>query len=139
MKQPINLYEVKGIGGGFNRFVAEKEGPESITLETAIGIVFWEIEEKHVDKELHQGWIIRAAGETLEIRADSPINIYTDLKVAFLDALGKQLDAEFYAKVTEILPESPPAFRVHFSAMNQEAERIIETCLGRRLAYKTKT
>ena len=139
LKQPIILYEVKGIGGGFNRFVAEKEGPESITLETAIGIVFWEIEEKHVDNELHQGWIIRAAGETLEIRADSPINIYTDLKVAFLDAMGKQLDAEFYAKVTEILPESPSAFRVHFSAMNQEAERFLETCLGRRLAYKTKT
>ena len=75
----------------------------------------------------------------MEIRADSPINIYTDLKVAFLDAMGKQFDAEFYAKVTEILPESPSAFRVHFSAMNQEAERFLETCLGRRLAYKTKT
>jgi hypothetical protein len=68
--------------------------------------------------------------ETLDIQSDSQINIYTDLKIVFLDDSGKQLDAEFYAKVTEILPESPTAFRVHFSFMNQEAKRILETRLG---------
>lgn len=138
-KQPIILYEVKGIGGDFNRFVAEKKGAESITLKTPIRIGFWKIEEKHVDKDLHKGLIIKVAGETLDIRSDSPINIYTDLKIAFLDDNGKQLDAEFYAKITEILPESLTAFRVHFSPMSQEAARFLETCLDRRLAYKTKT
>ncbi len=139
LKQPVTLYEVKGLGGGFNGSVPEKEGPESITLETPVGILFWEIEEKRVDQDLHRGLIIGVAGETLELRSDSPINIFTDLKVAFLDATGKQLDAECYAKVTEILPESPSAFRIHFSAMNQEAKRFLETCLGHRLTFKTKT
>jgi adenylate cyclase len=129
-KQPIIIYEVKGIGGDFNRFVAEKEGAESITLETPIRIGFWEIEEKHVDKNLHRGLVIRMADETLDIRSDSPINIYTDLKIVLLDDMGMQLDAEFYAKVTEILPESPTAFRIHFSFMDQEAKRILKTRLG---------
>jgi adenylate cyclase len=129
-KQPIILYEVKGIGGDFNRSVAEKEGVESITLKTPIRIGFWEIEEKHVDKDLHRGLIIRVAGETLDIQSDSPINTYTDLKIVLLDDIGNQLDAEFYAKVTEILSESPTAFRVHFSFMNSGAERILKTCLG---------
>jgi adenylate cyclase len=134
-KQPIIIYEVKGIGGDFNRFVAEKEGAESITLETPIRIGFWEIEEKHVDKNLHRGLVIRMADETLDIQSDSPINIYTDLKIVLLDDMGMQLDAEFYAKVTEILPESPTAFRIHFSFLDQEAKRFLETYLGRRLAY----
>lgn len=129
-KQPIILYEVKGIGGDFNRFVAEKEGAESIILKTPIRIGFWEIEEKHVDKNLHRGLVIRMADETLDIQSNSPINIYTDLKIVLLDDMGKQLDAEFYAKVTEILPESPTAFRVHFSFMDQEAKRILKTRLG---------
>jgi adenylate cyclase len=130
LKQAIILYEVKRIGGDFNRFVAEKESAESITLKIPISIGFSEIEEKHVDKNLHRGLIIRVAGETLDIRSDSQINIYTDLKVVLLDDIGKQLDAEFYAKVTELLPESPTAFRVHFSFMNQEAKRILKTRLG---------
>jgi adenylate cyclase len=138
-KQPIILYEVEGIGGDFNRFFAEKECAELIKLKTPIQIGFSEIKEKHVDKDLHRGLVIRVAGETLDIRSDSHINIYTDLKIVLLDDIGKQLNGEFYAKVTEILPETPSAFRVRLSCIGQEAKRILETCLGLKSASKEDT
>jgi adenylate cyclase len=138
-RQPIVLYEVEGIGGNFSRFLAEKKCDESIELKTPVQIGFWEIKEKHVDGELHRGLVIRVASETLDIRSDSWMNIYTDLKIILLDDIGKQLNGEIYAKVTEILPEAEGTFRVRFSCIDQMAKRILDTCLGLKSASKEKT
>ncbi|HSR11900.1 MAG TPA: response regulator [Thermodesulfobacteriota bacterium] len=129
-RDPIMLYEVKGIGGGFNRYISPKKPAEAITLSRPIPIVFWKIEGKHVDRDLHKALITGVGGETLDIRSASQVNLFTDLRIALLDENGNPVEADIYAKVTEILPEGPNAFRVHFSHISAEAARFLETRLG---------
>jgi hypothetical protein len=56
----------------------------------------------------------------------------SNLKLSLCDCHGNEITSDLYAKVTEVLSERPPTFRVNFTSVPLEAEMFFENILTNR-------
>jgi len=59
--EPVTIYEIGGIGGGFDLYLREKQEIELTILNRPIAIRFMIIEGKHVSESSYEGAIVRIA------------------------------------------------------------------------------
>lgn len=126
IKEPIIINEVTGIGGNFNIFL-EKKPLKLIELEKPLTIKFNLLVEKHISETLHRGKIVKlVAAKMAEVQTKIVVEKLTNLKIAIFNTKGHKVTADLYAKVTEVLSESPATFRIVFTSVSSEARNYLE-------------
>ncbi|MCP4701790.1 MAG: adenylate/guanylate cyclase domain-containing response regulator [Gammaproteobacteria bacterium] len=126
VKKPITISEVSGISNGFNIFLPEKEIVEPLELAVPIPIEFTLLVGKDVGEQLYEGKIVKLLAKTAEIQADIVPEKFMNLKIILYGAEREPVTAELYAKVREMVSESPPAFRVVFTSIPPQAQDFLE-------------
>ena len=130
VKEPITIYEVGGIGGDFNVFLPAKEQIEFIELQPPLTVQFTILEEKDASNKAHPGTIVRLNNQIAEIQAQVSCQKLTNLKLALFDDGRHEITSDLYAKVTAELSQTPPLFRVNFTAVPPEVETFFEKVLA---------
>ncbi len=125
VKEPITIYEIGGVGGGFDIHLPVKENVELLELEQPLPISFNILSGKHSGKDKHPGGIVKMADKIAEVCADVIPDQLRNLKVYLLDEQGDEVDGDLYAKVAGPLSESPSAFRMVFTSISPEAEAFL--------------
>jgi adenylate cyclase len=129
VKEPITIYEIGGISGDFNIFLPEKEQVELLQLQQPLTVELTILDGKHVGDELHQGTITGMTTNVAEIQANVTVDTLNNLKMSLFDGNGNLTTSDLYAKVTEVLSESPGTFIVNFTAVPPEAGSFFEKVL----------
>ena len=130
VKEPITIYEVGGIGGDFNIFLAEKQDLSLQPLQEAIRIEFIILEGKHANRQSYSGHIIKLTENAAEIQAQRTCRTLTNLKITLFDRNSQQISEELYAKVTELISESPAIFSVQFTSIPPKAHTFFKSQLA---------
>jgi adenylate cyclase len=122
VKEPITIYEVGGIGGGFQIYRPEKKPVELSELSQPLHIKFTILEGKHASDQQHDGTIVRMFEKIAEIATHVVADKLMNLKVSLFDSHGALITPDLYVKVIDVPSESPPVLRVNFTAVPPEAE-----------------
>jgi len=128
VKDPITIYDVGGISGEFNIALPIKQVTEVYDLSAPIAVEFTILEDKHAGNSAYAGTLIRLSdlsGEKLaDVAAPLTCRELTNLKFVVFDREHREITRELYAKVTDVLTQVPPTFRVNFTSVPPEAERF---------------
>lgn len=131
IKEPITIYEIGGIGGEFALFLPEKQTSELRSIRPPLSVQFSMMEGKQTGNNMYSGQISRLAHDAAEMTAERTFRQLTDLKLVLpLEQNGVTSVATLYAKVTAQLADTPPMFRVNFTSVPPEAERLFRQLLG---------
>ncbi len=131
VREPITIYEIKGIGGEYNVFLSRRDMPEWHTPDIPLTISFTVLEGKHMSANACSGQVIRLSPGMAEIRPDVPVARMHNLRLALHNGNGRILADEIYGKVTQIISESPPVFLLTFTAVPPEGESCLRTLCRR--------
>jgi adenylate cyclase len=129
VKEPIKIYDVRGIEGNYNLFLSEKTEIQLNKLLQPLPLQYTVLTGKHVGEDVHDGTMVKLATNAAEIEADVPVDPLADLKFKLFNDRGSEITEHLYAKVTEILPGAPSRFRVYFTSVPLEAESFLKTIL----------
>jgi adenylate cyclase len=129
VKEPIKISNVGGIEGDFDLFLPEKGEIQFLELRQPLSVRYTILTGKQVREDAHDGTMVKLAAKAAEIQADVPADRLTNLKLWLFDGKGTEITHDLYAKVTEILPGSPPKFRIYFTSVPLEAESFLQTIL----------
>jgi adenylate cyclase len=125
VQKPITIYEVGGIGGGFNMFLPEKKRAELPELMRPLPVRFSVVEGKNVNAESYRGTVSRMSGLEAEIRTETAPDRLSNLRITLLGA-GRNELGELYAEVIENGLADPPGFRVHITSAPPHVHAFIE-------------
>jgi adenylate cyclase len=127
IKQPINIYEISGISGNYNLFLAQEEEiflplPEAIPIQYAV------LDGKHIDDALFQGSLVKLSTKGAQIR---PQNLEKDIipcvlsniKLVLSPQYTKNINFDIYAKVLE-KPVENGLFYICFTTKSSDIESI---------------
>ncbi len=126
VKEPIIIYEIGGIGGDFNIFLPEKKQIKLRELWQPLLIEFRILTDKHSGNDVYKGQVTKMSSKIAEIHTRVIAEKLDNLKISLFDDNGSVITTDIYAKVTEILSESPPIFVTNFTAVPPEAEAFFE-------------
>ena len=129
VREPITIYEVGGIGGDYHIFLPAKQPIELQQLQRPVTVEFTILEGKYAGRERHKGVIRKMADRIAEMQADVSADKLNNLKIWLCDDQNKEISADLYAKVIEVLSESPPEFRINFTSVPPEADAFFKRCL----------
>lgn len=130
IKEPIAIYEIGGIGGDFGIFLPEKQASELQILTPPLLVQLSMLEGKHTGENVYSGQIGKLAHDAAEITAERTFRQLTDLKLSLpVEQNGVTSLATLYAKVTAQIADTPPVFRVNFTSLPPEAERLFRQLL----------
>lgn len=119
VKQAISIYEIGGIGGKYNLFLAKDE-ERFIRLREEIALLYLVVEGKQVNDRIFKGSIVGISAKGVEIRIekDSPDSMpppLSNLKLNLLQlADNPGISDDVYAKVLD-RPASRRTFYVHLT------------------------
>jgi hypothetical protein len=82
--------------------------------------------------QVYPGTMVRIAKKGADIQAEMMTETLSNLKLSLFDRHGNEITSDLYAKVTEVLSERPPTFRVNFTSVSLEAEVFFENLLTSR-------
>jgi len=126
VQHPIMIYEVGGIGGGFNIFLPEKKKPELICLPQPLCVRMTVLDGKHAGKDFHEGQIVKLLDNLSEIHASICIDKLINIKITLLDQKRQEVTSDLYGKVIGVISESPPVLQVNFTAVPPEAGTLFK-------------
>jgi len=127
LKDPLTIYEVKGIKGDHNLTLPESN--ETLQDIAPQRITYTEVEGKKGGSEIHDASIIRLSSERGEVRPVGPVQLLSSLKVRLHDSEGNPLEG-MYAKVVDIAPDRD-TFVMSFTALNPRVEARIQELIGK--------
>ncbi|MCP4401388.1 MAG: adenylate/guanylate cyclase domain-containing response regulator [bacterium] len=125
--EPVTIYDVGGIGGDFNVSMPEKKHIGLLKLPQSLPVEITILDGKHAGENRYPGKIVTLSDSVAEIQAERGCRELTNLKITIFDTNGNCVTKELYAKVRELLSESHPVFRVHFTSVPPEAETFFTT------------
>lgn len=99
VKEPLTLYEVGGIGGEYNLFLPERKD-ELFVLHEEIPLRYTVLEEKHVDRTVFKGCLVKLSAKGAEVRSENPVAPLSNIKMGFIDINGEGIAGDLYGKVT---------------------------------------
>jgi len=129
LKSPIKVFEIGGIAGDFNQFLPAKSEIELYKLKQPLSVRYAILKGKKVGKELHNGIMDKLSADSAEIRSEHTPDCMTNLKILIFTGEGNRIINNLYAKVFEILPGSPPRFRVRFTSVPINVNSFIKKIL----------
>ena len=133
LDHPVSVYDVRGIGGIYNLFLPERT-EALIPLPAEIPLWYTVLEGKHLSGAVWTGHFVKLAPRGGELHTDTPVPLWSDVKIQLMDAHGEDVPGALYAKVLRHLAAQPAAVYVHFTAIPPE----IATFFQRLLAVETR-
>ena len=130
VKKPLTIHEVGGIGGDFQLFLPPKKEITWIDLKQGLPVRFTVVDWKHTGELGHRGAITKMSTKMVEIHSEVMPSPLANLRISLYDHDDREIADDLYGKVVAHLPESPPAFLVHFTSVPPEAETFLAKLLG---------
>lgn len=130
VKNPIIISEIGGIGGEYNIYLPEKKEAELKPLSRKVFFHFIILAGKHASTDTHIGRILKMKGKEAEIEAPISVEKLNNVKVSLVDESGKELANDLYAKITKNISENPILFRVNFTSVPNEVEKVFKEISG---------
>jgi adenylate cyclase len=130
VKNPMTLSDVGGIGGDFNVYLPEKKSAILQLLARPLHINFSILAGKHAGDDLYSAKIHRLLPKVAELDAALVPEKLSNLKLTLFDYNGDEVSRDVYAKVTEVLQNSPAVFRITFTSVPKEAQVFLDKVLS---------
>lgn len=134
VQQPITIYDVGGIEGNYNLFIA-KEEELFLSLSEVIPLQYTILEGKHIGENVFKGTLFRISAKGGEVRTENGIDSIpsplTNIKInLLLNEIKADSQEDLYAKVLEN-PADHNTFYIRFTskppAVEQKLNLIYET------------
>ena len=109
--------------------------PDYCEVSEGLSLQFVILQGKHADAMNHTGRIVRLATNGAEIQTDTPAERLANLKIALFRG-NLEITRELFAKVTGTGPGEPPAWRVTFTSVPTDAERVFQAILQANIPEK---
>ncbi len=126
IEDEITIYEIGGIGGEYGVYLPDKKDIRLRDLRHPVSITFKILSGKQTMEKEFQGQLITLSESAADIRADRNCRKFSNLKISLHDSENRQITAELYGKVIEIISRSPHQFRVAFTFTPSEARTYMD-------------
>lgn len=123
---PIAIYEVCGIGGGFNLYLPEKLPEKMVDVKPGLAVRITVLEGKHAGNKNHEGAILKLSAGAAVIQSEMNAEHWGNLKLAIIGSDGRETAGDIYAKVMESPAESPVTFKVSFTSIPLETRNFLK-------------
>lgn len=120
VKQPINIYDVGGIGEPYNLFM-QQDKDIFLPIPEEIPILYMVLEGKHIDDTIFKGSLVKLSAKGAEVRVektaeDSMPPPLSNLKINLLKIGSRsQISEDIYAKVLQKSTSDTRSFEIHFT------------------------
>jgi adenylate cyclase len=119
--KPMFVYEVGGIGGGYNLALPEKSELHLRPLAHPIPVKIAVLQNKRSGREVYDGEIVKVHAEAAELRTGLDAEVLYDLRITVLDERGEPVTTELYGKVVAVGAAGRQCFVVRFTSVPPEA------------------
>ena len=127
-KEPLTVFELRGIGGGYDLFLFEKRD-EMRPLAVELPVRYWVVEDKRVGTEAFEGRFVALSVTGGLVRPARDLRLLSNLKL-ILCPEGEEVKGDLYGKVVERREEGEGLFSVRFTSVPP----AVEAWLRHRLA-----
>lgn len=135
VQEPIQVFEVGGIGGRFQRFLPVKDTAVLEPLPATLPVRFVVFEEKHGAAHDHAAQLVAVAEGAVAIAApgvaQASLAPLTNLKLTLFTAEGREITRELYGKVTGRAETAPRGWRVELTSVPPEAAAFLAALRAR--------
>lgn len=129
VKNPISLFDITGIEGKYNVFIPVKAKVDLKELQKGLPILFFALEGKYATKTCYEGVITRLNQNEALVQSETIPEALSNIKFTITTGDGKENAPDLYAKVLESPPSSPPAFRIYFTSVPNDAREYLNNVL----------
>jgi PAS domain S-box-containing protein len=127
-EQDITLYEVVGIGGPHKlSLIQMKEALTPLTHELSVSYSL--VEGSHLNGEMFRGRLTKLSSRRGEFCPETPIPVFSNLKLVLTDNDGKPVSGSLFCKVVGQLSEND--ILLHFTSMSPDIEKFIKRLLAK--------
>ncbi|WP_392535217.1 CHASE2 domain-containing protein [Nostoc sp. C117] len=126
VKQPIKIYDVAGITGKYNLYLAEDEDKVFLELPEAIPLKYTVLDGKDVNNTVIEGKLVKLSAKGAQVCYDSTVNFlalqpFTNLKLNLFMQGNAEISEDIYAKVLD-KTTAPDNFYIRFTNIPPEVE-----------------
>ena len=114
LDQPVAVYDVQGIGGSYNLFLPERT-ETLVPLPAALPLRYTVLEGKYLQEAVWTGQLVTLSSRGGEVHTETPLPLWSDVKIALLESHGSACAEALYAKVLRPSAASPMGVYVHFT------------------------
>jgi adenylate cyclase len=126
VERPIYVYEIGGIGGQYGLSLPERSELHLRPLAHPLPVRLAVLEHKRSKSEVHEGTIVKAHAEAVEIRAPLEAEVLMDLRLTVLDDHGQAVTTELYGKIVAVGAAGRQCFVVRFTSVPPEAVPLLQ-------------
>lgn len=123
VKEPITVYDVKGIQGKYKVFLSKGE-EQLFTPKEPIPVAYTVLEDKHIGHNSFEGSFVRLSSTSAEVRSERFVAPFSNVRIKLLVDMDESDEGEagegFYAKVLEKEVKSDSTFYVRFTTVPPE-------------------
>jgi adenylate cyclase len=127
-KEPIAVYELRGVGGEYEVSLEEREDAPR-RLAEPVQFRFQVLEGKHVAPEMFDGVFVKLSSSGAEMRTDRGLRPLSNLKIILAHGTSEAID-DVYAKVVEVRGEEDVFFGIRFTSVPPAAEAWLAALLA---------
>ncbi|NEO57484.1 MAG: response regulator [Okeania sp. SIO3B5] len=129
VKQPINIYNITGIGGEYNLFLKEEE-QIFLDLTEEIPTQYTILEGKHVAENLFLGSLVKLSAKGALVKSasqetNSIPSVFTNIKLNLFPSTSGVLTEDIYAKVLD-KPVENSCFYIQFTTKPPEVKTLLD-------------
>jgi adenylate cyclase len=127
--QPVEIFDVGGIGGRYGVYLPERAGDAWIELNPAWSVRFALLEDKEIQQGEHAGTIPRIADNAAVLYADVPLEDCCNVRLSLLRDSGIVVTSSLFGKITSRLPpattQPPWSYRLCFTHIPPEVRELL--------------
>lgn len=116
--QPIELYEVRGVGAPHHVTLAI-EARTRRPLARPVRVRCAALEDKHLEGTRFEGALVALDEVEAELRAELPLRPLLNLQMRLFDIDGVEVQGDVYAKVVDVDAADPRMATVRFTGMHE--------------------
>ncbi|AFY35343.1 CHASE2 domain-containing protein [Calothrix sp. PCC 7507] len=125
IKEPITLYEIGGIGGGYNLFLPENQ-EVMVNLAPEIPVEYVILQGKHAVGMVISGELVSISENSAQLRTTEVLEVLSNLKLKLLTQPELPVGEEYlYAKVMKQSPIDEHHVLIRFTAIPPQAIALL--------------
>jgi adenylate cyclase len=119
IEEPINLYEVRGIGGVYGLFLPER-AETFLPLQAESPLDYTVLEGKHLGGAGLTGAFVRLSDKGGEVRSGHSVPLLSDIKMRLIGATGEEIAGNLYGTIVGRPTDTWASFAVRFTFIPPE-------------------
>jgi PAS domain S-box-containing protein len=128
IEQPVTVCEVLGIGGRY-RLVLPDADDAVVPLAEEVAFNCGVVEASHLGSDTLRGHFTKLSLRQAEVRLETPVADFTNLKMHVIGKHGHELPGALYAKVLETTPGEKTTVSIRFTSVGPEIEAYFRSLL----------